>query len=480
VSSVKKIVFIIIVLIIAVQIMPINILASSHYVLDTKDPKIKVPLPLTYEVKRVISEISDEISLTNGPEDLFIDNNNMLYVVDTGNNRIVKMDREGMLIGIFKGPEGKELVNPKGIYVDTDGDMYIADTGNYRILHLSPEGDFVEEFSKPNTELIGETFTFDPEKISIDSIGNIYIIKGYTLAILDAYNNFRGFKMSEKLAFNFTEALVNLFASREQKERVARRAPSPYSNFVIDNRGMIYATAINTYQRQIQKINSVGNNIYPSKAYGEMIIDERGLARTPYFVDLSVDKNGIISAIEQQSGKIYQYDQEGNLLTVFGGKGYWKGSFALPSSITVDDEGNIYVLDRTLNNIQVLEPTLFMRLIHEASMEYEEGRYQESLELWEQVLRINENYQLAHKGKAKALAKQERWKEAMKEYSAADDQEGYSNAFSEYRYYLFRQYFGWILLIIILINVAIYNIIKFSKKIINNMVDGFIYGKGLK
>jgi DNA-binding beta-propeller fold protein YncE len=472
--------FMIIVLIIAMQVISIDALASNHYVIDEKNKNIKVPLPLTYEVKKVIRDIDDEISLIKGAEDLFIDERNLLYVVDTGNNRVIKMDREGTVMGIYKGPEEKQLVNPKGIYVDTDCDMYIADTGNYRILHLSPDGDFVEEFERPNTELVGETFTFDPEKIFIDSIGNIYVIKGYTLAILDAYNNFRGFMMGEKLPFSFTEAMINLFASKEQKERIARRAPPPYSNLVIDGKGIIYATAVYTDRRQIQKINSIGNNIYADKFFGEMVIDEEGKANPPYFVDLAVDKNGIISALEQQSGKIYQYDQEGNLLTVFGGKGKRKGYFDMPTSIEVDDEGNIYVLDSTLNNLQVFEPTMFMKLVHEATTEYGEGRYEQSFYLWEQVLKINENYQLAHKGKAKALMKQERWKEAMEEYKFAQDQEGYSNAFSEYRHYIFRKYFGWVVLISMIVVAAIYLIIKYFKIGMNNMMDKFIYGKGVK
>lgn len=477
---IKRLIIIMVTIIIVMHFQTATIMASNHYVLDLKDSKIKVPLPVTYEVKRVIGEINDEISMMKGAEDLFIDGRGMLYVVDTGNNRVIKMDREGTLLGIFKGPEERQLLNPKGIYVDDEGDMYIADTGNFRIVHLSPEGEFVEEFSRPNTDLVGETFTFDPEKLAIDSIGNIYVLKGYTLALIDAHNNFRGFKMAEKLPFSLTEAIINIFASKEQKERVARRAPPPYSNFVIHDKGMIYATAINTTQRQIQKINSIGNNIYPDKVYGEWIIDENGKSRRSYFVDLAVDKNGIISALEQQSGRIYQYDQEGNLLAVFGGKGKWKGAFDHPTSIAVDEEGNLYALDGSLNNIQVYEPTLFMRLVHEATKAYSEGEYEKSLEFWNQVLQVNENYQLAHKGKAKALAKQEKWEEAMKEYKAAQDQKGYSEAFSEYRHYLFRKHFGWVVLAIIIIGITLYLIVKSSKKWINVMMDDFIYRRRLK
>jgi len=468
---------IIMVSVIIINIATVDVSASHHYILDSKDPKIKIPLPLTYEVKTVIHDLGEEVGYMKEPEDIFVSDDGIIYVVDTGNNRIIKMKSDGKVIGVFDASDNKGLLNPKGIFVDNDGDMYIADTGNLRILHLSPDGEYVEEFSKPETTLVGETFVFDPEKLCINSVGNIYVIKGYTLSVLDAYNNFRGMKMPEKLSFSLSEALVNMFASKEQKERALRRTPPPYSNLVIDDKGIIYATAINTPRRQIQMINSIGSNIYTDKVYGETTTNENGELVQPYFVDLAVDKKGVISALEQNSGKIYQYDQEGNLLAVFGGKGKLKGCFEMPSSIAVDSEGRIYVLDKKLNNIQIFEPTRFISLVHSATWEYSEGRYNESLELWDEVLKINENYQLAHRGKAKALMKQRRWKEAMSEFESANDKEQYSLAFSEYRHEIFREKFGLVLLLTIIVICLLYFIINKSKELINKIVDDYIYGR---
>jgi hypothetical protein len=45
------------------------------------------------------------------------------------------------------------------------------------------------------------------------------------------------------------------------------------------------------------------------------------------------------------------------------------------------------------------------------------------------------------------MGKEEQWEKAMQEYKKADDKEGYSKAFSEYRHEIFREYFALVVLI---------------------------------
>ena len=95
----------------------------------------------------------------------------------------------------------------------------------------------------------------------------------------------------------------------------------------------------------------------------------------PNFVDLTVNEQGIISAIDAANGIIYQYDDDRNLLTMFGGKGEENGKFGYPISIETDPEGNLYILDKDRNNIQVFRPTHFAQLVHAASEFYVDGHY---------------------------------------------------------------------------------------------------------
>jgi DNA-binding beta-propeller fold protein YncE len=417
----------------------------------------RIPIPLTYTIDQVIIDV-DEKGF-NKASDLFIDRQGNVYVADTGNNRIVKLSVGGQLLGAFGEGQGLEFNQPEGIFVDELGHMFVADTGNGRIVHLSPEGEFVEEFVKPESSLLKPDTPFNPNKVIIDRRGYMYVLdrndyNGFMM--IDAMNRFRGYIAANRVPFSWKKLVVRLLATPEQKEQLSKAVPPQHSNLTMDEKGYIYSPTVLIDKGQIKKFSATGVNIFKANTfYGENSV-ESGALETPYFVDLAVDQYGIINALDATSRKIYQYDQEGNLLAVFGGHGEVKGNFEYPSSIVVDTQGRIYVLDRDRNNIQVFEPTRFAELIHEASQLYFNGRYEEALKPWREVLKIDENYPLAHRGVAKALMKEEKWSEAMKEFKLAEDQEGYSLAFTEYRHELIREYFGWVLLGIVIFAYLVY------------------------
>jgi DNA-binding beta-propeller fold protein YncE len=465
-----------------------TVTADNDYILvDGK----RRPIPKTYILEKVIYNpvsIENEEEYLKHPQDIFIDNMNYIYVADTGNNRIVKLSPEGETDRIYKGIPGSLLKLPEGVFVDDLGDIFIADTGNTRILHLSKDGEFVEEFLEPESNLLGEFFTFTPSKLCISKTGYIYVVKGQSILILDAYNNFRGYLGQTDIGFNLTEALIRIFASAEQKKFLQRRTAASYNNIFIDEKGTIYATSKDTIEGEIKKLNSIGKNIYrkyttaqrtfefkllglseidledQSFIFGERFDDE-GKPIQPLFNDITVDSKGNVTVVENNTGKLYQYDKDGNLLTVFGGLGNQKGKFHVPVAIAEDSNGKIYVLDGTLGSIQIFEPTAFIKLIHQAVDMNNKGNYEEAFDIWNQVLKFDESYHLAHFGLANALLKQEDWKGAMEEYKLANDRQGYSKAHSEYRYNVFRQNFAMVLLIFGLAIFLIVKLLSLMKKI---------------
>ena len=142
---------------------------------------------------------------------------------------------------------------------------------------------------------------------------------------------------------------------------------------------------------------------------------------------------------------IYQYDQDGNLLTSFGGIGNSKDLFQVPVGIASDIEENLYVLDYSTGVIKVFSPTSFINTVHQAIVYHNNGRYIEEQECWEKVLKLDSNYSLAHKGMGKIAYKNGDYKKSMPEYKLADDPDGYSQSFARYRHNIFRNYFGWIM-----------------------------------
>lgn len=407
-------------------------------------------IPTVYDVEATYKNLGDYGTL-NHAEDLFVDKDDQLYVVDTGNNRILKMSFEGKVIAEYKEGYGVPFSSPKGIYVHSDGSMWIADSGNYRIVRLDKNGKDMEVYYKPDSSLLEESFTFSPEKLYVSVTGYIYVLKGTNLMLMDSKNEFRGYVGAVAVPFDLRRLLIRTFGTKAQIERTMKVQPAAYNNFMIASDGMVYGILANEKTGQIRKLNSVGTNTYPDQPYGFDIMLDDLTPTQARFSDINVMDNGIITLVDQSTGLLYQYNQDGDLLAVFGGTGKIKGTYTNPISVVSDSTGRLYVLDFTTNTVTVLAPTHFISLIHQAVALYDVGQYNASKEYWEQVLAIDSNYALAHSGYAKVLYKEEKYKEAMDQYYLGDNKEGYSKCFSEYRHQLFRTYFGWIVLAIVVV-----------------------------
>lgn len=426
---------------------PLYAIQRMGYILDKEGKRI--PSLLSYTFYKEIDGADYKCGSFKDPKDIFIDKKGNLFVVDSGNSRIVKFDKFGNFIRVFGGEE--EFNEPEGIFVDEESNIYVADTDNNRVLKLDTDGHLLKEYKKPSSPLFEETY-FLPVKVVVDARQYLYVLdKGDTrgFVLCDAKGIFRGFFAPIYLPFSLTRLFFQLFATNEQKEDVrTRRNPKTYSNITIDDSGFIYTVSEYLGDSQIKKITPVGINVYPTKFYGETrVVGEQRV--NPRFVDVAVNKFGIVSILDSSSGKIYQYDQEGNLLAILGGVGEQRGLFKYPNSIATDEEGALYVLDNLESTIKIFRSAELTQLIHQAARLYFEGKYYEAENLWKEVSKRNSNFAFAHTGLGKALLKHGHYLEAMQEFKYAKDKEGFSKAFKEYRHIWLRRHFGWIALLVL-------------------------------
>ena len=84
----------------------------------------------------------------NLPDGVFVDSSGNLYIADTLNNRIRKVDTKGIITtfagngtpgfsGDGSAATAAELASPTGVTVDNGGNLYIIDSGNQRIRKVS-------------------------------------------------------------------------------------------------------------------------------------------------------------------------------------------------------------------------------------------------------------------------------------------------------------------------------------------------------
>ena len=433
-----------------------------------------IKTPICYSCTQTISGLGDSGETFVDASDLYIDDNDNIFIADTVNNRILKLDKDGNYVREYTN--GGKLSGPKSVYVTENGDLFVSDTKNEQIVHLDSNDNLVETFHKPDSELLSNIVDFAVEKIAISQQGMIYLVHAQQFMMIDAKNEFKGFVGANKVAFNIKEFFIRTFGSEIQKKKMVTQQASTYNSFHIGDNGLIYAVA-NDKKDQIRILNVDGDNLFPSGSYGERVEEDKSTwARDPIFVDVVADENGTIFALEKHSCLVYTYTSSGDMVVAFGGIGDIMGKFTNPVAVDMNSNGEVYVLDSANGSVHKFAPTSYMDSILEAYKLFEDGKYDESMEKWNSVLEINVNCSLANSAIGDILYKQEKYGEAMDYYKDANDKGGYAKAFSKYRHGIFRDYFGWIIIAIVVLVIGIYWLVKLLFKKGKKTVDGYFYG----
>lgn len=409
-----------------------------------------------------------------GASDIFIDSNDNIYVADTAYNRIVKLDKNGKYVRDYTN--GGKISGPKSVFVADNGDLFVSDTNNQQIVHLDGNDKLIETFHKPESQLLSNIEDFSVEKIAISKQGMIYLVHAQQFMMIDAKNEFKGFVGANKVAINLKEFFIRTFGSEIQKNKMVTSQASTYNSFHIGDNGLIYAVA-NDNKDQIRILNVDGDNLFPSGSYGEKVEEDKSFwARDPIFVDIVADERGTIFALEKHSCLVYTYTSTGDMVVAFGGIGDIMGKFINPTAVDINSKGEVFVLDSANGAIHKFTPTSYMDSILKAYKLFDDGEYEESMQKWEDVLDINVNCSLANSAMGDILYKQEKYEQAMSYYKNANDKQSYAKAFSKYRHGLFRKYFGWVVIAIVVLVAGIYFLIKYLFKLGKRFIDTYYYG----
>ncbi len=359
------------------------------------------------------------------PNDIYIDNNNYVYIASTDEltdtGKIIKFSLASEEVEVL----GTEfLINPTGVYVNDEGYIYVADKFAELAYKLDTDGTILVTYEKPTSPLYGED-EYQPRKIVSDSKGNVYVLNNGSKGLMQfsGSGEFFGYFGTNVIEPSLRTILQYTFYTDEQREKLFTLFPPEISNMAIDDRGLIHTVSLGVEEYGVKRLNISGDNLLPS------MLNNTDLA------DIYVGPIGNIYVVTK-SGYIFEYDIEGNLLFTFGGKdisNQIKGLFNIPSAIAVDDKYNIYVLDSGNKELQMFIPTEFATLVHSALNLYQDGQYLESKEPWEEVLRMNDLFDLAHSGLGNAYYSEGDYEAALEEYRISYDRDGYSDAYWEVR-----------------------------------------------
>lgn len=422
-----------------------------------------IPSQAGYTAERAVTGYDIGVGALDSPSDIFCSHDRIFYIADTGNNRIIAVDEDMekalRVYDSFTMPDGSStsLNKPSGVFISAEnGNMYIADTENSRVLISDTEGNVISEITKPDSEIYDSRKTFLPQKVTVDKAGNVYIVLGNitTGAAMFApdgsFTGFYGANRVEPTAKIIRNYIRNLFMSEEKRARRTRSVPTGITNFDIDGDFIFTCTASSTQTTDtVKKLNAAGNNIfaYYEVTFGDytpMYDTSKNKVMSPSIVDIDIAEDGNINCLDHTTGRIFQYDEDCNLLFITGAIARQTGGFDQAAALESLD-GELYVVDSVKDTVTVFTETAFGRKVHKAAALYNEGRYEEALDPWYEVLKSDGNYHRAHIGIASALLRKGDYKGAMKYAKLASSEKIYGKAFEGWRREFLKANFGYIL-----------------------------------
>ncbi len=244
---------------------------------------------------------------------------------------------------------------PTGITVDSFGNVYVADMQNNKIRKISTSGlvnTLAGSGSYGSANGTGTSASFKgPSGVAIDGFGNIYIA--------DTYN--------QKIRKISPSGIVSTFAgsgSNGSSDGTSSSASfDGVRGIAIDSIGNLYVADM--YNHKIRKINPSGvvSTLAGSGLAGSSDVAGASASFTNP-TGVAVDGSGNVYVSDQGNHKIRKVSPTGIVSTLAGsglagnsdGEGA-EASFNMPTGLTIDASGNLYVADAYNNNIRKVTPS---------------------------------------------------------------------------------------------------------------------------
>ena len=530
----KAIIRLLAVIIAALCLLQIPVGASSpykSYVYDNNGEACLAPDAFRYETSIDIGEIKDKsgkeigaLALNNVdgadkvPGNLFVTDNGLIYICDTGNQRIIVLNSDysfNRIISGFKNKITDENGNvteiddtfslPTSLFVDErDHSIYICDQNGAttyntnadlhknikegtsgRVVQLDANGKFIRQIAGIYNEVLPEDFIFQPTKMAVDSAGRIFVLSRQCIQgiiELSVDGEFVQCLGAAKATYSAMELVARMFMTKEQINSTANIVSTEYSGITVDEDNFLYVTNAtfnkNTANQteRLAKLNAKGKNVL-RKVSDKALPYGDAKASFNYdgpslLVDVMCLENGIYAVLDQLRGKVFFYNSDGVNLFEFGTtadqtdsvhKTYLDSMLITPVSIGWNNDCCI-VLDAETGYIKIYSMTDYAKLIITANKYHTNDEWDKEEKCWEQVLKLNLNSAAAKQSIAKVYYRKQDYTTAMEYFKDIVDQDNYSLAYKYMRQQVIEKYFGIALLVIIVLIVLIVIIKKWWKK----------------
>jgi len=264
----------------------------------------------------------------NYPFRAAVDSGGNIFIADTSNNRIRRVDKDGIIETVagsgkagFKGDGGPaavaELNDPSSVAIDPDGDLWIADTLNHCIRRVGKDG-IIETvagtgkagFAGDGGPPVGALLSY-PYDVTADAAGNVYVADGGNGIV-------RLISMTSRSISTVAGIPKGVWAG-EGGPATQAALYRPYG-ICVDAARNLYIS--DTRAQQVRKVTPQGTitTVAGTGIFG--FSGDGGPARNAqlgYPLGLAKDAAGNLYIGDSQNGRVRKVDTRGIITTVAGG-----------------------------------------------------------------------------------------------------------------------------------------------------------------
>ena len=312
----------------------------------------------------------------NGPHGVTLDATGNLYIGDYWNNRVRKVEAATGTISTFAGlgwPPGysgdggpateAQLTKVSGVAVDGEGNVYIVDTGNHRIRKVEVATATIGTLA--GTTDVGEggpatsSRLVQPRSVAVDGTGHVYIadIWSHSIRRVDAFTGtISTFAGTGVRGYSGNDGPANE-AQLHEPEAVA-----------VDGAGNVYIA--DSANQRIRRVDAATGTISTIAGSGHWDYGGDGgpaiEAHLRHPRGAAVDGAGNVYISDTDNHRIRKVDTEGTISTI-AGTGEWgysgdggpasQAKLSEPVGVAMDGDGNVYIADTDNHRIRKVDAT---------------------------------------------------------------------------------------------------------------------------
>lgn len=268
------------------------------------------------------------------PAGLDLDHRGLLYVADSGNNRVQVVDSDGNFVSEYgvRGWRTGEFDSPMDVAINFQRTelLYVADTDNNRIQYCNLVDRIFYIIAGSSLGSSNEEDSVDTG-IEFDLPSGISVGRNGEVCVVDTGNH-------RFILFN-TDSVRVLMRGNFGGTRLQFRDPT---DLVVDTHGNIYI--VDSGNHRIKKYDFSGNLVQMWGTEGTM----PGEFREPHHID--IDRWGYLYVTDRGNQRVQVFTKDGEAVITFGDE-----TLVEPTGIAVFKNDLVFVSDSEANDIKVFQ-----------------------------------------------------------------------------------------------------------------------------